>query len=770
MSSIDSSGTTAWQAAFLEATGKAEEHKVLQLLEECGPRTERVRDALRVALQKVVGRGHEALTRLLLREGAEVNDVRGKEVPPLCRAAELGRDKIVRILLENGANTEVKGKEKRTPIFAAALKGHYTTIKLLIEAGANVNARDENKQNLLLCLASAKSEKHVKVNSEVVDTLLDTNINVESRDKDGRTALLWASALGKRAFVMALLTCRKPVDVNAANDRGKTALHFAAGNNQSEIVQLLLQHGASPQARSDGGWVPLHNAADKGHVEVLSLLLQWSVDVNATTSSGTTALHWAARNGHIDAVELLLNQEGIKRNGKDSLDKTPMLGAAESGHLEIVKILSPADDGKLLSIDAHGACTGFQANVVDFGMERRYINHIKYSVFDLLYGQDQKRHKPIVTTIVRNIPAKPKFRWIHLPANNMTWVETLITKQFVENGASDVEGFRALEKTFGQKHAGPMIHSHFMRPHCSRMSPGARNPTPIDMTESTTETLVNDAGSIVTTTFEKVSPANNVTPIKTNKRGTRRGGKDSKGLNSTPPSTQWNTFKRTNSLATESTVSFNGEAGAFERTRTPSQLPNRKPERNGNIVMFVPYLHYETDQRRVEMSNAIKRTQSKLTEVSHKPEADSCDEQLVNAYLHSTHNLHIRRTLDQSYYHAISTEERDQDQVVYRYTRDKKQEVKVFMVDQLWMWILDKDLIVTCFPQRWKQPKNDPLNVLDGIIEDMSGKTQSQVNSVYDLAMLITGRCCGVFDRHRLGGEEYQFLDMFESSIGEVVG
>jgi Mg2+ and Co2+ transporter CorA len=42
------------------------------------------------------------------------------------------------------------------------------------------------------------------------------------------------------------------------------------------------------------------------------------------------------------------------------------------------------------------------------------------------------------------------------------------------------------------------------------------------------------------------------------------------------------------------------------------------------------------------------------------------------------------------------------------------------------------------------------------------------MKSVYDLAMLITSRCSGMFDRHRLDNVEYQFLDMFESSIGQV--
>lgn len=58
--------------------------------------------------------------------------------------------------------------------------------------------------------------------------------------------------------------------------------------------------------------------------------------------------------------------------------------------------------------------------------------------------------------------------------------------------------------------------------------------------------------------------------------------------------------------------------------------------------------------------------------------------------------------------------------------------------------------------------------MLDGIIEDMNAKTRPPVQSVYDLAMLITTRCSGMFDRHRLDNENYQFLDMFESSIGHV--
>jgi hypothetical protein len=54
--------------------------------------------------------------------------------------------------------------------------------------------------------------------------------------------------------------------------------------------------------------------------------------------------------------------------------------------------------------------------------------------------------------------------------------------------------------------------------------------------------------------------------------------------------------------------------------------------------------------------------------------------------------LQTRRTLDQYFYTHLDTRNRDKDQVVYRYTRDvlRSQEPKLFMVDQLWIWVINQ--------------------------------------------------------------------------------
>ena len=573
-------------------------------------------------------------------------------------------------------------------------------------------------------------------------------------------------------------------NIKATNNRGKTALHLAVESkaNRLALVKTLLENEANVHAESDGGWTALLNAADKGYEDVASVLLDWGADVNARTlNNKMTGLHWCARNGHINVVKLFLQQPGLLRDSKDSSGETPLLGAAQNGHLEIVSLLSPVKIGEQLSSAAQAACRGFQATVVDFGMEHRPVNTKKYSVFDLLYGWDDKAQKPTVTTVVKNVPAKPTFRWIHLPANNVAWVETLITKHFIENHVSDIEGFKALEKVFGQQHRGPRVHAHFMRPLCQRMQPTGKDESSSGLTDSMDEATNVQLGvptpTIVLTEQENTSIENPKVSTKPAKKRFRSDDNVNKTIDKPRGTTQSSNTAKKTSEGSQMNAMSHKRRGDRQSSRS-GMVMKKKVERNGNIVLFMPYLHYETHVQRKKMTEAIERATGTLESLGAPDPRITCDEMLMRAYLpnsqsaHSTHNLlHIRRTLDQFYYHAISTESRDEDQVVYRYTRDNKpHETKVFMVDQLWLWTLGSDLIVTSFPQRWEQPKDDPLNVLDGIIADMDSKTRPPVKSTHHLATLITGRCSGVFDRHRLGGEHYQFLDMFESSIGEVVG
>lgn len=211
----------------------------------------------------------------------------------------------------------------------------------------------------------------------------------------------------------------------------------------------------------------------------------------------------------------------------------------------------------------------------------------------------------------------------------------------------------------------------------------------------------------------------------------------------------------------------------------------------------MPFLNFETNEGREKMMRAILRAdenssiRTKLADQRGYKQS-SRDEDLIAAYLNHKPPLHVRRTLDQFYYHMLKdTTTRDQDQVVYRKQKDsirvrshsRLKNIKIFMVDQMWLWIIDGKLVsqniagwliqyaetlITSFPQRWNRGSEDKLDVLEGILAILRSPNRDPVTSVYDLAFLITNRCFGVFDRSR-APQELQFLDYFQDAIGSVV-
>ena len=73
-----------------------------------------------------------------------------------------------------------------------------------------------------------------------------------------------------------------------------------SGFGRKDVVEYLLQFGASVHARDDGGLIPLHNACSFGHADVVQLLLKHGADANARDNWNYTPLHEAAIKGKID--------------------------------------------------------------------------------------------------------------------------------------------------------------------------------------------------------------------------------------------------------------------------------------------------------------------------------------------------------------------------------------------------------------------------------------------------------------------------------------
>lgn len=131
--------------------------------------------------------------------------------------------------------------------------------------------------------------------------LINRGMDVNSVDAAGNTLLMQTVNRDNQEFFDYLL--KRRARINTRNRNGETALSLAAYRGKLYFVQRLVDSGADVNLY---GWPPLIYAAFNGHTAVAEYLLKKGAEVNGTTENGSTALLFAARFGHIEVVELLL--------------------------------------------------------------------------------------------------------------------------------------------------------------------------------------------------------------------------------------------------------------------------------------------------------------------------------------------------------------------------------------------------------------------------------------------------------------------------------
>lgn len=123
--------------------------------------------------------------------------------------------------------------------------------------------------------------------------------------------------------------------VNAKDNFGYTALHYAARSGHIDICRRLLSGGAEVDGQTkSGGVTPLQRAAMRGRLGVVSLLVECGrANVKAQDADGKTALHRAVEGDYREVVEYLLERDQTLAGIEDHRQQTPKDLAEERGNL-----------------------------------------------------------------------------------------------------------------------------------------------------------------------------------------------------------------------------------------------------------------------------------------------------------------------------------------------------------------------------------------------------------------------------------------------------
>ena len=188
----------------------------------------------------------------------------------LVAAAEAGDATALQRLLSAGVPVDARDARGRTALLAATHANQVDIARLLIARGADVNAKDDLQDSAFL-YAGAQGRL------EILRLTLAAGADLASTNRYGGTALIPAAHHGHVETVRTLLATR--IDVDHVNRLGWTALLEAiilgdGGAAHTEIVRLLVAHGARRDLADAQGVTPLAHAERRGQRQIAEILRQ----------------------------------------------------------------------------------------------------------------------------------------------------------------------------------------------------------------------------------------------------------------------------------------------------------------------------------------------------------------------------------------------------------------------------------------------------------------------------------------------------------------
>ncbi|KAI1355970.1 hypothetical protein F5Y01DRAFT_301551 [Xylaria sp. FL0043] len=255
-----------------------------------------------------------------------------------------------------------------------------------------------------------------------------------------------------------------------------------------------------------------------------------------------------------------------------------------------------------------------------------------------------------------------------------------------------------------------------------------------------------------------------------------------------------------------------------------SASPNKSP---AHFYLYIPYLHYDTYINVIQRRNIIRR-RKKHGRARPVPrdiaELESLEARVMWEFIGHDPPLNARRTLDQYGYPALQdTWARDDDQMLYKLTRERtldplkrKRDMyhtgedlssaaspasrlasaadkltkpdsanaidegetdsdadvingNVLMIDQLWLWAVDNNTLMTFFPKRESHPIEGPLfqqaDLRNSIYNELNGDLTGRCENALDLAAFITLHAVTVL-LDRSAHPDLEIFRIFDEAIG----
>ena len=295
--------------------------------------------------------------KVLLLNGAITNarDILGSQ--PIHWACYFNRPDIVTILARNNIDFNCMDNEGRTSLHVGFR--YSEVLQILLQQNIEILPDVNKRTPLHFCLIENKIENFVSI----VNTI--EKIDINAADYKGRSYIHYAAMLNSTSLLDVLDS--KKVNISLKDSLGQNVIHIAAKYGSLDFIKRIQQIERPHKFTSylsgfdHRGRRPIHIAAANDQCSVIHYLIENRSLTRTPDKAGATPLHYACYFGKIEAIKLLLSK-GNEIKSSDRKGCSVLHCAAASDSIQAYTILSESSNDSISTKDHDGRTPIFYAS------------------------------------------------------------------------------------------------------------------------------------------------------------------------------------------------------------------------------------------------------------------------------------------------------------------------------------------------------------------------------------------------------------------------